>query len=167
MNDRRPLRLRGYNYGSPGGYFVTICTKDRVEVFGTIVNDSVQLSELGDIVRRVWNALPAHYPDLVCDALVIMPNHVHAIVMLSTEGTEDGKLVPGREAGGVSLPEIIRAFKAFSARRVNDARGIPGAALWQRGYHDRIIRGDAELSEMRQYIAENPLAWAVDRERQV
>lgn len=141
------------------------------------------------ILRDCWLGLPDHYQHVSLDAFVVMPDHVHGIVVLldtyrvggvRTEGagSQSGSgdawagLKPAPTNGdafsnvGVrhGLPEIVRALKTYSARRINATRGTPGASVWQRGYYERIVRNEYELNRTRQYIADNPRNWRTDRE---
>jgi len=181
---RRSIRLHGYDYAQAGAYFVTIVTKDRGCLFGEIVSDEMRPNQFGRIVEATWSALPDHYPGVECDTFVVMPNHVHGIIV-SAEGGAVGESDVGaglKPARGVAagpnsvraglkpaptrhrLPEIIRAFKTFSARRVNELRETPGVPVWQRNYYEHVVRGENELNRIREYIANNPLQWEMDRE---
>ena len=133
----------------------------------------MRLNETGRAVRHTWDDLPNHYPHAAPDAFEVMPNHVHGIVILTD--TDDPGLnfhyvgagfepAPTRPVSNNSmsrhgLPEIIRAFKTFSAQRINVLRKTPGAPVWQRNYYEHIVRNDDELNCIRQYIADNPLKW--------
>ena len=179
-HDRRSIRLPAYDYAQAGAYFVTIVTKDRMCLFGEIVDREMLPNHFGRIVQSTWNDLPEHYPGVECDSFVVMPNHVHGIIELA-DGSADGDsdvgagLKPARWVVGSNsiraglkpvpaLPEIIRAFKTFSARRVNQMRNTGGAPLWQRNYYEHVVRGENELNRIREYISTNPLQWEMDRE---
>ena len=181
---RRSIRLPEYDYGQAGAYFVTIVTKDRASLFGEVVNGKMWLNVGGRIIQAVWDELPDHYPGVECDAFVVMPNHIHGVMVLVDGGgvelndvgaglkpaltefrpttTPRAGLKPAPTQHGLS--EIIRAFKTFSARRINDMRHIPGVSVWQRNYYEHIVRNENELSCIREYIANNPLQWEMDRE---
>ena len=143
--ERRRTRLAAYDYAEQGAYFVTVCARDRACVFGSVVGDRIRPSELGVVVLECWRAISGHFPDVELDAFVVMPNHVHGVVIL----TRAGRARP--------LPTVIGSFKAAVSRQA-------GRPVWQRSFHDRIIRGDDELRALRRYVAENPLKWAVDHE---
>ena len=156
---RRSIRLRNYDYSRPGYYFVTICTANRDPLFGRIEGSQMVGNGYAGIVRLCWEELTIHYPYASLDAFVIMPNHVHGIVTLT-----DG---PGTRASAAirhGLPEIVRALKTYSARRINASRGTLGTSVWQRGYYERIIRNEHELRLTRKYIASNPRNRRKDRE---
>ena len=166
---RRSIRLPGYDYRAPAGYFVTICTARRLPLFGSVVDGSVHLSRFGEIVREEWFRTARVRPGVLLleDEFVVMPNHLHGIVWLTEEppGAGLGSEQPGgsrpRLAAG-SLGAIVGAFKAVTARRIDRERGTPGAPVWQRNYWERIIRSERELERIRRYIAENPLRWDAD-----
>lgn len=168
---RRSIRLKVYDYRRCGAYFITVCVQNRFCLFGEIVDGVMKINEAGQIAQNVWNDLPRHYPHMVLDAWVIMPNHVHGIIFLS-DVRDDGEPMPPRvESVGAGfkpahthgLPEIVRAFKTFSARRINPWRHTPGTPVWQRNYYEHIIRNEESLHRIRQYIADNPARWTEDR----
>ena len=142
------MRLPGYDYAQPGAYFVTICTRDHASLFGAIADGMISLTVRGRIVRNTWLRLPEHYP-VELDAFVVMPNHVHGIIVIPSVGA-GFKPAP-------TLSEIVRAFKTFSARRI-------GHPVWQRNFYEHIVRSEAALERIRQYIVDNPARWAFDRE---
>jgi len=148
--NRRSLRLKKYDYSTPGAYFVTACTHNRKCIFGTIQDHQVALSPAGRIVENSWHELREHYRGLELDVFVTMPNHVHGIVFLAD--------------GAPTLSEIIRGFKTYSARHANALRDTAGQPVWQRGFHDHIIRNEKTLSMVREYIVNNPAKWHHDRE---
>ena len=165
---RKRARLPGFNYASPGAYFVTVCTHKRACILSAIEGADVILSPLGEVVRDTWLQLPLHFPCTEVDAFVVMPNHVHCILTLHGRGTACrapteafGHPVPG------SIATIVRSFKAAATRAINLLRGTPGATVWQRGYYEHIIRSPLELDRVRGYIETNPLRWALDRENPV
>ena len=159
------MRLQGCDYSQDGVYFVTTCTDQREELLCTIVDESVCLSDYGKVVQAAWHELPKHYPHVCLDAFVIMPNHVHAIVILTNEVGAGLRPAPTtHEESRHGLPEIVRAFKSFSAREINKMRGTPGAKVWQRGFYEHVIRDENDLDTMRQYIIDNPARWQPDHE---
>lgn len=147
---RKSTRLTEYDYSQPGAYFITINTYLREPLFGAIVDGFMVLYDAGRIVEKTWNDLPKHYPDIRLDMFVIMPNHVHGIISLLDQN--------------VSLTEIVRAFKSFSARRINLVRRTSGIPVWQRGFHDHIIRDEVEFQRIADYIETNPSNWQKDQD---
>lgn len=161
---RRSIRLPGHDYGQPGAHFVTICTKNRSYVLGTIREGEVVLSRVGEGAAACWAAIPEHFPHVSLDAFIVMPNHVHGIVVIAGRGTPwrapteaFGRPVPG------SLATVIRAFKSSVTRLLIRDKRRRGS-LWQRGYYEHVVREEDELGRLRPYIAENPLKWDEDAE---
>ena len=158
---RCSIRLREYDYAQAGAYFITIVSHARAMLFGEIAGGETRLNEFGKIVERAWADLPEHYLNVQCDAFVVMPNHIHGIIVLGEPIVGAGlKPAPTRHA----LPEVVRALKTFSARRINEMRHLPGAPVWQRNYYEHVVRNDGELLRVREYIFNNPLEWTNDRE---
>ena len=173
---RRSIRLQGYDYTRQGAYFVTICTRNRACLLGDIVEGKMHLSEAGRLAQVAWEGLPHHYPHVQIDVWVIMPNHMHGIVILTeAQATDDDMRVgadPKTDVGAGFKPaptrhglsEIVRAFKTFSARRINALHNTVGTPFWQRNYYEHIIRNQSALDRIRQYIADNPARWSEDLE---
>ena len=163
--------MQNHDY-SKGAYFVTIGISGSRKLFGCIVAGRMAENRWAEIVRRCWEALRDHYPGVSLDAFVVMPDHVHGIVVLRNMDRARSERERAARAGlkpastdrvalsdpvaEHGLPEVVRAFKTFSARRINAARGTPGTAVWQRGYYERIIRDEHALKNIRQYIRSNP-----------
>jgi REP element-mobilizing transposase RayT len=153
MNDRvrrKRMRLEHHDYAMPGAYFVTACTIGRRCLFGEVVDGAMLLNDFGREVEAAWKDLPQHFGRLTLDHFVVMPNHVHGILVLGD--------------GSSPLSEVVRSFKTFSAHRVNLRRGSRGASLWQRGFYDHVVRDEADLARIREYIENNPARWALDEE---
>jgi putative transposase len=148
---RKRLRLAHHDYGSPGAYFVTMCTHERARILGAVTDGEVRLNEAGQAVSGAWTDLPAHHPNIRLDEFVVMPDHLHGIVVLRDQA-----------ADGTDLPDLIRRFKSLTTARWRRATGAQ--RRWQRGYRDRVVRDDDELGRIRRYIEENPQRWAEGRE---
>ncbi len=164
---RRSIRLKGYDYSTAGAYFVTICTYRRECFLGEITDGEMRLSDAGRMVHLIWEQLPDHYPYIKLDAFVIMPNHVHGIVILNDWADMVGAgFKPAPTAGGKrhGIPEIIRGFKTFASRRINESREMMGVPTWQRNYYEHVVRNDRALNTIRNYIEANPSQWANDPE---
>ena len=156
---RRSLRLAGYDYSRAGAYFCTIVIYQRECLLGNIVDSTMVLSQWGEIVHQAWFDLENHYSNIALDEFCIMPNHVHGIIILSDEvATKEADTKPA------PLSEVIRAFKSFSARRINIARQTQGIPVWQRNYYEHIIRDQREYLAIQGYINQNPLNWETDNE---
>ena len=176
---RHTARLPGYNYTQSGAYFVTICTHGRECIF-----DDARLMRL---VELQWRSIGRYCPGVAVDEFVVMPNHVHGIVWINrrdpvgvqhTASSDDPSGMNLHHASNLtfepacaaplhtvragSLAAIVRAFKSSSTKRVNELRRTPGFRVWQRSYWDRIVRNEAELNRVRQYIRDNPLKWEDD-----
>ena len=170
-NHRRgSIRLTRYDYTQPGAYFVTICAADRRCIFGEIIDGAMRLNKNGSIVAAQWAGLPKHYSNATLDEFVLMPNHVHGIIFITHglhssvgAGFKPAHISPQAKPHN-GLPEIIRGFKMFSSRSINQLRGTPGAPVWQRNYYEHVVRGEDDLDHIRRYIEENPLNWAEDTE---
>ena len=183
IHHRRLIRLKNYDYSRPGAYFVSICAQGRACLFGEIVDGVMRLNDAGRMVNTVWDEIPAHYPGINVDAFIVMPNHIHGIVVIvgaaprgrpgpepSNNGQQPG---PGQPQGvaptaaGLSLPAVVNRFKTMTTKRYTDGvkqNGWPAfpGKLWQRNYYERVIRNDDELSAIREYITHNPQQWATD-----
>lgn len=156
---RRSPRLQGYDYSQAGAYFVTLCCYQRLPFFGQIVDGVVNLSPTGEIAAECWLALPEHFPSVDLDAWVIMPNHMHGIII------RDDLLVGTRysaSASPLSLGAIINTYKGAVTRAERLCCNEPELRLWQTRYHDHIIRNEQDLDRIREYIVCNPARWEAD-----
>ncbi len=151
---RQSVRLRDYDYSQKGAYFVTICVQGRQPLFGSVVDGEICLAANGLLAQSTWTGLTTRFPSVSLDAFVLMPNHLHGIVLLT----------PPQASGDKSpnLGEVIRAFKAVTTHNVRQS-GQPDFA-WQRNYYEHIVRDDNDLLRIQQYIGNNPVAWADDEE---
>ena len=172
---RKPTRLTGYDYSSYGGYFVTICSHEKRCLFGKVLNDAVVLSALGRLVNEHWLAIPRHYPHISLDQYIVMPNHLHGILMIVQEtGGSSASPTHGMQAsvqGGSSIKSrmqpitrVIGDFKSGVTREFRKSNPTWQGQIWQRGFYDRVIRDERDLHEIREYIVFNPLKWELDRE---
>ncbi|MFA5374195.1 MAG: transposase [Dehalococcoidia bacterium] len=161
---RHSMRLQGYDYTREGAYFVTVGMRDRACLFGDISDGKMILNEAGMMAEKHWRDIPAHFPHIELDEFVVMPNHVHGIIVINCRGTacraptaeRFGKPVAG------SVPTIIRSFKSAVTKWMR--QNTPVYNVWQRNYYEHIIRDDASLNLIRQYIMDNPSRWAEDEE---
>ena len=174
---RRSIRLKEFDYSQAGAYFVTVCTRDRTCLFGDVAASEMRLNEYGRIAFAAWEDLPNHYPNVELDAFVVMPNHVHGIIVLVGAGFKPARRTPEIVRAGLKpaptnpastrqhgLGEILRGFKTFSARRINQRRAVSAGPLWQRNYYEHVIRNEESLTQIREYILNNPAHWEFDRE---
>lgn len=167
---RRSIRLQGYDYSQPGAYFITICTKDRKYLFGNIIDGKMVLNEYGKIAQQCWLDIPLHYQNVELNEFVVMPNHVHGIIIININDTV-GTIhelplhelpLQKQQRRLMTLPKIIGRFKMNSAKQINQLRQTPGIPLWQRNYYEHIIRNKHELNRIKEYIINNPLKWELD-----
>jgi REP element-mobilizing transposase RayT len=199
IHARRSIRLPDYDYSQAGAYYLTICSHQRRCIFGVVRDGRVRLSRIGKILAEEWLQSCEVRPEVTLDEWTIMPNHLHAIVVI---GAVPGQPVPlglvwpaGANVGATrrvahpkqtlgerrathrvapterptgpapgSVAAIVGQFKGAVTRRVNALRNTPGAPVWHRNYHEHVIRDEAELHDIRLYIAQNPSQWATDAE---
>jgi putative transposase len=170
---RRSLRLKDYDYAQAGAYFVTICTQDRVCLFGDVTDGAMSLNAAGQLVATLWTDVTVRFPDACLDAFVVMPNHIHGIILLrDTIGAPlVGAQIDNEATTRVAptIGDIVGAFKSSTTVeyvRAAKAHRWPAfhRRLWQRNYYEHIIRDEPELSRIRRYIDENPARWDFDDE---
>lgn len=154
-NDKyRPhsTRLKNWDYGSNGKYFVTICTEQKVPHFGQIRDSGFNFSKIGDHAKKCWESIPGRYPFVELDEFILMPDHLHGILFFGKKGRPDWN--PNQFGPQLNnLPAIIRGFKSGVT---SFAKASFIEFNWQPGYFDRIIRNDRELNQIREYIRNNP-----------
>ncbi len=158
-DNRRSIRLPGYDYRTPGAYFVTLCTQGRVPCLSRVVAGQVRLLLPGRGVQAVLARLLRAAPHMRLDSCVIMPDHVHLVCWLHPTSGGSTAAPNGAGAASHSLAALMQAFKARSAHAVY--RRCPEAPrpFWQRGYYEQIVRDAAGLARIRRYIAANPTRW--------
>jgi len=200
----KSARYEGYDYSQSGYYFVTICTAGREMYFGEVISEyyngdvsdaSVALSEMGMVANKFWLEIPQHFPNVILDEYIIMPNHVHGIIIIQRRDEASPRLefgaagesglglknkinsnfhgrdeaVPRLYEGDfpqmskispkpASLSVIIGSYKSICTKKINK-----NIFSWQPRFHDRIIRNEEELNNIRNYIFNNPIKWALDR----
>ncbi len=166
VHHRKSIRLRGYDYTQPGAYFVTMVTYQRDCLFGEIKNGEMTLSDFGVIADECWRAIPAHFPSVELGAHIVMPNHVHGIIVIHDNRGGAIYRAPTVERFGKptvgSLPTIIRTYKAAVTRTIGPQHNA--TTIWQRNYYERIIRTDREMDNIWRYIEINPAHWEDDEE---
>ncbi len=162
-------RLKNRDYSLNGHYYLTICTNNREPFFGHVNNAEMTLSEIGLRAGQCWRDIPNHFPFVRLDEYVIMPDHIHGIIVIEkNDAPNDAKKifvaddsVDTNKFGPQSnnMASIIRGFK-IGVKKWATMNHIPFA--WQPRYHDRIIRHEEELSRIREYISNNPAKWEQD-----
>lgn len=166
MKQRKSPRLKGYDYTQSGVYFVTICTHERQLLFGHIHQEEalMVLSAMGEIAQHHWITIPDHFPTVELDAFVVMPNHVHGLLVFS--GHSDAVSLPDKtEAFGkpvaASLSTMIRSYKSIVTRKIREMTDTE-IVVWQGRFHDHIVRNEKSLNYIRQYVMTNPAQWRED-----
>ncbi len=158
---RKSIRLREYDYSLQGSYFVTVCARERANLFGEIIDGIMNENECGTIIRSCWKELPAHYRNILLDAFVLMPNHVHGIIIIVDDVVGARSPRPYKK---ITLGNIIAFFKYQSTKCINEMRNTPGIPIWQRNYYEHIIRNEKSVYRIREYISTNPQQWTWDKE---
>ena len=167
---RRSIRLRGYDYSQSGAYFVTICTHERQRLFGEIQRVQMALNQIGKIAAQEWLSSATIRREIELDVWVIMPDHIHGIVIIAHNGgdaqtsPEEWK-IQDKSSGGVahrkprSLSSFVAGFKAAVTKRIKPLCESPHPAVWQRNYYESIVRDERHLNNIRRYIVNNPQKW--------
>ncbi len=160
MYARKKNRLEGHDYSQPGYYYVTICTRNREELFGVIEDGNMILNDYGEIAKDAWLEIPNHSYNVAIDEFTIMPNHVHGIVVI----------VGGAAVGGADLRPLhdnrtkmilstaIHGFKSSTTRKIHTLCNTINP-IWQRNYYDHVIRNEKSLYKIREYIRKNVSKW--------
>lgn len=149
---KRSLRLDGYDYSQSGAYYVTLDAANKVHLFGEVVDEEMHLNRYGEIVERIWRAIENETKGISLDAYIVMPNHLHGIIVLS----------PPSHTGRANLSRLMQTFKSRTTHLVNFARQASGT-IWQRNFYDHVIRNESDLNRIRAYIFENPLRWHIEK----
>ncbi len=163
---RRSIRLKGYDYAQPGAYFITICVRERECTLGDVADGKMVLSGFGQIAAKSWQWLAEQYPYVTLDAWVVMPNHLHGIIVINDNDCRGASRCAPTEPRIKRKPlgQLIGAFKTVSTKHISQMRDTAGAPFWQRGFYEHIVRNKRDLDAIRQYIADNPLRWQLDRD---
>jgi putative transposase len=148
---RKHVRFRDRDYSQPAVYFVTICSADHHEIFGTIEGTAVCLSAIGGIIDQEWMRLPESFPTVRLDEHIVMPNHLHGIIIIGPSTVKPA-----------TLGTVIRRFKSGVTTRIKRELNDPEAAPWHRSYHEHVVGGSDDLERVRRYIRANPANWSAD-----
>jgi len=169
LHNRKSPRLISWDYSNPYWYFVTICTNNHINYFGEIKNEKLFHNKLGLYAEECLKNIPAHYKNVDVDYCVIMPNHIHAIIIINPVGTCHGMSGKDDNPGlrhastlqNISLGNIVGSFKSAVTKwaYLNGYKKFK----WQRSFYDRVIRNENELFQIRKYIELNPLAWDIEK----
>jgi putative transposase len=184
IHHRRSIRLKGYDYSQAGAYFITICCQDRACLFGKIIEDTdnvptIELNEYGAIAYNEWNKLTERFPNLELDVFQIMPNHIHAIIVLTDreQDIENRKIEDGANVKIADVDEatarvartvgdIVGAYKSLVNNKclaICKANNEYLGKLWQRNYYEHIIRDEGAYRLIADYIITNPAHWQSDK----
>ncbi|MBR2152908.1 MAG: transposase [Clostridia bacterium] len=152
---RKRIRLKDYDYSKDGYYFITVCTQNRKNILSTVGEGFPlpKLTQCGEITERLLLEITERYEEINIDKYVIMPNHIHLVIALKNDGR------------GNPSPTIDRAmgwFKYMATKEINKLLETPGKKIFQRSFHDHIIRGEDDYKEIWQYIDSNPSKWKED-----
>jgi REP element-mobilizing transposase RayT len=172
VQHRRSIRLQRYDYSCAGAYFVTICTLNRECLFGEMEDGAMRLNDAGKVVEECWQEIPSHFPQVELDEFVVMPNHVHGILVIGESGVaveerandraKNFSPLRKRPAGtSRTIGSVVRGFKIGVTKWMRQAHPIH--AVWQRNYWEHIIREEVELEQIREYIRNNPVRWELDQ----
>ena len=181
IHNRHSIRLKEFDYSQNGYYFVTICTKNRECFFGDVARGKIELSEIGKIVKKYWMEISQHFENVELDEYIVMPNHIHGIVIINdnyqnmnvgaTLAVAQRHRNRSSRAGARPAPtigDIVGSFKSICVvkwlqhMKENKLNGL--GKFWQRNYYEHIIRNEIELNAIREYILNNPLQWEIDNE---
>lgn len=149
--NRKLPRLSGFDYSSENYYFVTICTRNRKCLFGDVGN----LNELGLLADRELRNISKHFPEVRVDCSVVMPNHIHAVIVIGCAGDEE------RSRPFPTLSQVVGSYKSGVTRLWRQKK--PGAEVWQKSFYDRVLRREDGYLNVIRYIEENPLKWELDK----
>ena len=167
--NRKPNRLQHYDYSETGYYLVTICTQGKANYFGEVEGAQMRLNDIGRIVTDCWQAIPEHFYNTVLDEFVVMPNHIHGIIVIV--GNADLRSLPrdcrpqqNTDRSKMYLSKIVHGFKSSVTRMVRKQWNHHRFG-WQKSFYDHVIRNNEDLHRVRTYI--HPLNWELDRDNRI
>ena len=156
--------MKQKDYSDAGYYFVTICVGNRECVFGKVQDTEMQLNEWGEIAAQCWADIPAHFPDVEIDEFIVMPNHIHGIVVVKKDdndvGNADLRSLQKTDRTKMKLSKVIHGFKSSVTRKIR--KQSDHYFSWQTSFHDHIIRDTEELEKIQHYIIFNASKWRDD-----
>ena len=176
-HNRHSIRLQGYDYAQPGAYFITIVAHDRQCLFGEIENGEMRINECGKMAQQCWLDIPNHFPQTQLDEYIIMPDHIHGIIIIndspivgakkfspnnmetndfSPQTPQRSNIAPFRSPSQ-TIGSVVRGFKIGVTKWMHQNTDIQN--IWQRNYYEHIVRNADELHRIRQYIRNNPQNW--------
>lgn len=183
---RRSIRLPQYDYSQPGAYFVTVVTEGRLHLFGEIVDGEMELNAAGSTMATIWKSLPERYPTFESGSFVVMPNHLHGILVIRDSvgatfmvapktgieeraGMNPAPTTPTDDPTRPVLGDVVGAFKSLTTRAyIDGVRQLSWKRfqrrLWQRNYYEHVIRDESDWKRMHLYVESNPVNWGSDEE---
>lgn len=188
-SERKPNRNKEFDYSTPGEYFVTICTKNKVNWFGTVVEGRMVLNKYGEVSQKFLIETPNHFKEVEIGKFVVMPNHIHAIFVISdvknavivgnanmnsvgnshahssqnNVGNADLHSLQNIDRTKMLLSKIVHGYKSSVTRCIHQTFG-DNVFAWQKSYYDHLIRNDTAKSKIQNYIQTNPITWLMDIE---
>jgi REP element-mobilizing transposase RayT len=176
--NRKSIRLKGYDYSQAGLYFITICCQDRACLFGDVVNGKIGLNVAGKIANECWLEIPEHFPNVILHEYIVMPNHIHGIIELTeivgaknfslhqhsphhTGANDFSPLLIPFVSPSRTIGSIVRGFKIGVTKWMRQNTDFE--TVWQRNYHEHIIRNEQSYQTISDYIINNPAKWADDK----
>jgi len=172
MHHRKSIRLNEYDYSQPGMYYLTICTHNRQFFFGDITGEEMRLHDAGIAAVNCWDEIPKHFPNVLLDQCIVMPNHVHGIIVITEAAGANGDVgandysplrtvqPPRKKGTSKKIGSIVRGFKIGVTKWFQENHSPQ--TVWQRNYYEHIIRDDDDLNRIREYIINNPMNWDID-----
>ncbi len=172
FHHRHSIRLPFYDYAQAGLYFVTICTHERRPLFGVVVDGEMVLTEAGNIAKDTWLQTPVLRPNITLHDFIVMPNHLHGIIeIVGAQRLRPNNLITGQEAWrengrehrAPTLGDVVRGYKSSVSKHIKALKDTSIDTVWQRNYHEHVIRNEQSYLNIAQYIQSNPLRWQDDR----
>ena len=164
MKNRKPNRLKSYDYNKQGYYYITINTQDKARFFGKVINGIIKLSKIGSIANKIWYTIPEYHKNIELDTFIIMPDHIHGIIIVGNAGMHSSlpkvmyPLQGQNNRSKMELSKTIHAFKSAITREIREKLNNYYFA-WEKSFYDHMIRNDNDLNRIRKYILENPIEW--------
>ena len=155
LPQRKRNRLKNFDYSTNGAYFVTICTEGRKKILCDIVGDGFPVpKKAGQDAEAYIKRIPDKFPGVCIGHYVVMPNHIHILLMIDGSG--------GTGNPSPTLGNIIGWYKYQTTKQINETMGTPRIRVFQRSYHDHVIRGEKDYQKIWNYIEGNPMKWVED-----
>ncbi|MFN6074390.1 MAG: transposase [Fluviicola sp.] len=154
IHNRKSIRLKNYDYGKEGLYFITINCAKRQRLFGEVNDQKMNLNESGLVAKRCWLEIPSHYPNVCLHEFVIMPDHLHGIIEITFNNNPNGNESSFRSPSK-TIGSIIRGFKIGVTKWMRQNTTIQ--EVWQRNYYEHIIRSSGDYERIAKYVNENPM----------